>query len=85
MPSSMDCHSSGSEEGVGGSCLPEDRAIEPFVFSVPVLSQEGRLVKWWVVAALIPGAAKELSYALRTRQGETSCPLVIPLKQHLDH
>ena len=43
VPSSMHCHSSGSEEGLGDSCLPENRAIEPCTSSTPVLAQEGRL------------------------------------------
>ena len=28
---------------MGDSCLPENRAIEPFASSTPVLAQEGRL------------------------------------------
>ena len=43
VPSSMHCHSSGSKEGVGDSCLPENRAIEPFAHNTPVLAQEGCL------------------------------------------
>ncbi len=43
VPSSMHCHSSGSEEGLGDSCLPENRVIEPCASSTPVLAQEGRL------------------------------------------
>ncbi|KZR68764.1 hypothetical protein PMIT1313_02388 [Prochlorococcus marinus str. MIT 1313] len=43
VPSSMHCHSSGSEEGLGDSCLLENRAIRPFASSTPVLAQEGRL------------------------------------------
>ena len=43
VPSSMHCHSSGSEEGLGDSCLPENRAIEPYASSTPVLAQTGRL------------------------------------------
>ena len=43
VPSSMHCHSSGSEEGLGDSCLPENRAIEPFASSTPVLTQAGCL------------------------------------------
>ncbi|KZR74577.1 hypothetical protein [Prochlorococcus marinus] len=43
VPSSMHCHSSGSEEGMGDSCLPENRAIEPCASSTSVLAQEGRL------------------------------------------
>jgi len=30
VTSSMHCQPSGSEEGVGDSCLPENRAIETF-------------------------------------------------------
>ena len=43
VPSSMHCHSSGSEEGMGDSRLPENRAIEPFASSTPVLAQACRL------------------------------------------
>ena len=43
VPSSMHCHSSGSEEGLGDSCLPENRVIEPCASSTPVLAQTGCL------------------------------------------
>ncbi len=43
VPISMQCHSSGSEEGLGDSCLPEKRAIKPCASSTPALTQEGRL------------------------------------------
>ncbi len=43
VPSSMHCHSSGSEEGMGDSCLPENRAIGAFASNTPVLAQACRL------------------------------------------
>lgn len=43
VPSSMHGHSSGSKEGVGDSCLPENRAIEPLASSTTVLVQRGWL------------------------------------------
>ena len=36
----MHYHHSGSEEGVGDSCLPENRATEPFSANTYVLVQE---------------------------------------------
>ena len=73
VPSSMHCHSSGSKEGVGDSCLPENRAIEPFMPSIPVLVQEGRL------GQVVAGDCSNLQYSegSGSAMGTWNCKRVI--------